>query len=264
MSGTGRPRITFPDLLREYERRDMHEARRPAPSSAADLLGPGLAPQAVQLSDWSDDSIGFTGFYYSQPGALNSPDPALFWIGTSITDPAGTGVQRVTAYDDGQFGIDLYPAWPGVTYTRGFNTAGGTSRLYSAWVPERRTWNLSLGFDAVVTGTSAVNLGLTQVVDTFSTLEVYRVDVCLDVEHTGTLTRPFIGELWVGGVVQAAGMAFNAGGLDGARTHLSKTWLVSPLTPGATQFRVTGRIGTSADTYTAQAVESTMSMERVV
>lgn len=266
MSGTGRARVTFDDQLREYERRHYNQERRPAISSAADLLGPGIAPQSVELTDWNDESIGFNGFYFSRPGAGNSPDTARSWMGVSITDPDGTGYQQVTEYDDLAFGANLYPAWPGTSYTRAFNTAGGTTRLFSSWVPQNPTWYKALISDQTVVNTSVNQLGsLTQTIPTFSTAERYQVTASLDIMHTGTLTRDFVGELWVGGVVVGAQIVFNAAGLDGLRVACAKTWLVSPLAAGSTVFNLTGRIVSGAsDTYVVRNTHSTMSIVRIV
>lgn len=264
MSGTGRARITFGDQLREYERRHLNQERRPAPATAADLLGPGIGPQAVQLSDWNDDSIGFTGFYFSQPGSVNSPDTAKAWMGISISDPSGTGYQRVTEYDDQAYGsAGLYPAWPGVSYTRAFNTAGGTTRLFSAWKTDPQSWSVALGADVTVVTTTLVNLGISQTVSTYSTAEVYQVTVNLDISHTGTLSRTGVFELWVGGVVLGPQISFDAGGLDGLRLPCTRTWLVSPLGAASTVFKVTGRTVGGSDTFVVSAANSSMSIIRV-
>jgi len=265
MSGTGRVRVTFEDQLREYERRHLHEERRPLLTSAADVLGPGIAPQAVELADWNDESILFTGFYFSRPGAANSPDPAKAWLGLSMVDPSGTGYMRVTEYDDLAYGANLYPAWPGPAYTRAFNTAGGTTRLFSAWVPDAQTWYKSLTTDETVVDTTIHALGtLTQTIPTYSTAERYEVTASLDVMHTGTLDRSGVFELWVGGVVIGQQLVFASGGIDGLRIPCSKTWMVSPLAAGTTVFMLTGRVvGGPSDTFVVRNTHSTMSIVRV-
>lgn len=128
MNGTGRPAVDFADWMRSMERRLIALERRPAVHAAAQLLGPGIGPQATLTSDWNDEATLFNGMFYSAPGAQHSPDDARGWIGWSLVDADGSGYQRVASY-----GAD--PS-PGEAYTRGFTSLVGASRTFSAWVAE--------------------------------------------------------------------------------------------------------------------------------
>lgn len=87
------------DWFRQQEKRGMHEARRPRVTSASDLLGPGFAPFAVPLLDWNAPETNFNGFFFSEPGAANSPDNTKTWIGLVIVTPTGHGLQQVWSHD---------------------------------------------------------------------------------------------------------------------------------------------------------------------
>lgn len=114
---------TLDDWMRQQEKRTMREERRPRVTRPSDLLGPGIAPTAVEINDWSGPETAFNGFYYSKPGALHSPDSAKWWIGESVTQEGTYGFQRVTDYrsDTGA-----------LTMLRTFKLVGDT-RLFSPW-----------------------------------------------------------------------------------------------------------------------------------
>lgn len=124
---TGRPITSAPDWLRGQERRMRAQERRPAPRSAQELLGPGIGPSAVLVSDWNDDLTAFNGMFYSPVGALHSPDPTHGWIGWSLIDADGSGLQRVQRY-----GSDV----GGTAQIRGFTSPAGSTRVYTAWAAE--------------------------------------------------------------------------------------------------------------------------------
>lgn len=114
------------DWMRRQEKRVLHEERRPLVRKASDIMGPGLAPEAVEIPDWSGPETEFNGFYFSRPGALHSPDSDLWWIGTSISHDGSYGVQHVWDYRS-----DLEPP---AQMTRTFRLVGDI-RLFSPWSP---------------------------------------------------------------------------------------------------------------------------------
>lgn len=120
--------------MRSLEKRVLHEERRPQIRTAADLLGPGFGPYAVQISDWNAEETTFNGLWWSEAGALNSPDPAKQWMGNSEGNSDGTGTEHV---------VEVGPAaaTPPAEYTRGFTSVAG-GRSYAAWA---RTGGLPAG-----------------------------------------------------------------------------------------------------------------------
>lgn len=112
------------DWMRDKEKRLSNEEARPQIKQASDLMGPGLAPFAVKLSDWSSDEAAFNGIFYSDAGALNSPAPGASWIGTVYATADGRGIQQVRQLGGG--------AQPQAEYIRGFQSPLG-SRVYDAW-----------------------------------------------------------------------------------------------------------------------------------
>ena len=121
----GTTMITMDDWMRLMEKRILHEERRPLVRSASDIMGPGLAPTAVQLLDWNDPASAFNGLYWSAPGAINSPEVNTAWMGLSQVSEDGSGYQWVTDYA----GTSLPP----VVYMRRIKAVGGT-RTFSEWM----------------------------------------------------------------------------------------------------------------------------------
>lgn len=111
------------DWMRGLEKRVLHEERRPSIRSAADLLGPGYAPYAVETSNWNSDSAARNGLWWSAANSLNSPNAAKAWMGQTISNSDGTGYQILTEQTGGV---------PGAAQVRTFRTQGGI-RVYTAW-----------------------------------------------------------------------------------------------------------------------------------
>lgn len=125
----------------------MHEERRPSLRTAADLMGPGMGPFSVQVTDWNSATTVFNGMLHSLPGSFNSPDATRYWMGISQGNAEGSGLQRVSEYAGHTTDI----AWPRFTYLRKFSTpiaadedlterADGTAnRVWSPWRIEDNT-----------------------------------------------------------------------------------------------------------------------------
>lgn len=86
---------TAQDYISRLEKNALREARRPQPLSTAEILGPGVSARAVQIMDWNSEEATFNGNFWSAPGALNSPDAAVRWIGTVSAQDDFNGVQTV-------------------------------------------------------------------------------------------------------------------------------------------------------------------------
>jgi hypothetical protein len=90
------------DWMRDLERRLTHLERRPAVSTAAEILGPAIGPQARQVLDWNSDEACFNGWLWSDETALNVPSLGI-WIGMVITTSAGHGIQQVWSHEHSGF-----------------------------------------------------------------------------------------------------------------------------------------------------------------
>lgn len=116
------------DWMREMEKRLLHEERRPGVRTAADILGPGIAPYSIPITDWNSNETSFNGYFHSLPGALNTPSELRYWMGTSQATADGSGIQRVTEYQ----GVPLtYVVW-----VRRFSTPPGGTRIFTTWTME--------------------------------------------------------------------------------------------------------------------------------
>ena len=121
--------ITFKDWMRDMEKRVLNEERRPIIRAAADLMGPGAGPFAIETLDWNADETTFNGWFYSRPGAFNSPDSGEYWIGTTEGIADGNGYELIRQYDP-VTGLDV----SGDSYVRFFYTLPGTGqRMYTEW-----------------------------------------------------------------------------------------------------------------------------------
>lgn len=124
---SGRQPLSFQDWQTDIEKRALSQERRPQIRNASDLLGPGIAANAVQLSDWDDEATAFNGLFYSEPGALNGPDNSSYWMGVVEVTEAGFGFQRVRRYFSA-VGSQMLEEWG-----RTFADPGSGARDYSAW-----------------------------------------------------------------------------------------------------------------------------------
>jgi hypothetical protein len=115
--------------MRDVEKRILHEERRPNIKSASDLLGPGLAPFSIWISDWNAPETTFNGLFHSEPGAFNTPVAGRYWMGSSQATADGYGLQRVTEYR----GYTTDVVWPRQTYVRKFFTVAESQRQFSPW-----------------------------------------------------------------------------------------------------------------------------------
>lgn len=116
--------IDMGDWMRQQEKRTMREERRPHVTKASDIMGPGIAPRAVVITDWNSETArSFNGFFYSAIGADNSPDDTKAWLGLTLS--TGDHIQQV--------------AWShGVGVVEGFVRTGhehNASAEFSAWEP---------------------------------------------------------------------------------------------------------------------------------
>lgn len=116
---------TARDIVRSTDRRLAHQESRPQVREAADIMGPGLGPFAVEIQDWSSDEALFNGILFSRPNALNSPNFAQWWIGTVWATDDGHGLQQIRQF---QGGVQPRPEW-----LREF-APGGSGTSFGPWV----------------------------------------------------------------------------------------------------------------------------------
>jgi hypothetical protein len=124
----GRFNTSGGDLMRDLQKRIMHDQRRPAVTSAKDLLGPGFGPYVVEIFDWDQDSATYNGLWYSQPGATNSPLNDNYWMGMTEGTSNGFGLQWATRYR-----VDSGPWIPDMYVRRFYTPVDGVRRSYSNW-----------------------------------------------------------------------------------------------------------------------------------
>jgi hypothetical protein len=123
VNGTERP-ASMESWMRQQQRAAQAATRRPNITHASQIMGPGLAPHAVEIKDWSGAETEFNGFFFSRPGAFNSPDGTKWWIGQSISQVEGFGIQTAWDYRG--------TSSPPTVKTRRFSLVGA-ARVFSAW-----------------------------------------------------------------------------------------------------------------------------------
>lgn len=137
MTNSWRISTDFLSWMQQFEKRMMRVERRPAVTTAAQIMGPGAGPYAVLVNDWNAEEATFVGVFSSEPGAVHGPDedaglalPAddYYWMGETFADDFGYGFQRLTRYR-----IDP-PGDPGdwTPYARRFYLVGDLY-AYGAW-----------------------------------------------------------------------------------------------------------------------------------
>lgn len=119
--------MTGQDWARDMEKRVLHEERRPQIRTAADIMGPSQGPFAIKTDDWNSDEAAFNGILYSEPGALNSPDIAAYWMGDTMGTDEGFGIQHVWEYRATLLSDPIRH------FVRRFATVGVALRTYSSW-----------------------------------------------------------------------------------------------------------------------------------
>lgn len=130
MSGWGAA-TTGESYVQDTERRLNELGRRTRLPNAKQILGPGIAPWAVQVFDWNDERTLYNGIWYSEVGALNTPDDDFRWIGTTYATQDGRGVQIVRSMGVSVTGVD--------EYVRRFWTAAGATPTYGPWEAQGST-----------------------------------------------------------------------------------------------------------------------------
>jgi len=131
-----RTNIDAPDWMRDVEKRIMHEERRPFIGQPSDLMGPGLAPFAVETTDWDEDALAGNGFWWSGPGAQGTPNGVInqdWWMGQTIGNEDGFGLQWTQRYRPAGDPVDLMDMPPTPYIRRFYDPGAGGLRTYSAW-----------------------------------------------------------------------------------------------------------------------------------
>lgn len=70
--------------------------RRPVIRRASDLVGPGIAPTAVRVTDMNDILATYNGFFSCAEGAANAPTADDDYVGWVSGDAELGGVQHMT------------------------------------------------------------------------------------------------------------------------------------------------------------------------
>lgn len=115
--------------IRETEKRIANQERRPMVKRASDLLGPGIAPYAVQIDHWNADEATFNGTFWTAPGDTGAPDLTHWWVGQTEASSDGFGVQQVVTFHDSAL-------FPPITRRRQFYDPGNGNITYSNWVSQ--------------------------------------------------------------------------------------------------------------------------------
>jgi len=123
MNGWSTPNTGL-DAVGDLSRQVDQVMRRQRPPRASQILGPGIAPNAVRVVDWNGDETLFNGFYYSDVDAVNSPDGTKRWMGTNEVTTAYDGIQTVA-----EMGVAVPVEW-----RRTFTADAAGVRTFTAWV----------------------------------------------------------------------------------------------------------------------------------
>lgn len=96
-----RTEVTGADYFLHRQKEGNLSDRRPVIRKPSDLVGPGIAAQAVRIADFNDPLATFNGFFSAAAGALNAPNADEVFVGTVVGDAEFGGVQRFTGLTSG-------------------------------------------------------------------------------------------------------------------------------------------------------------------
>lgn len=96
MTENWRTAVDGQDYFGQQKKRVALEQRRPSIRKASDLVGPGISLYAVRLTDYNDILATYNGYYSSEAGATDAPDPVGIYVGTVVSDATLGGVQTFT------------------------------------------------------------------------------------------------------------------------------------------------------------------------
>lgn len=124
--------------------------RRPVIKKGSDLVGPGIAANAVRITDFDNLLATFNGYYSAAPGALGAPNTTEAFVGFVISDATLGGRQVFTGLTSG------------IEYSRTFTRSPVDPEAlgWSNWTGQRILPSLSSGTDTTLT---TVNSGVATV-----------------------------------------------------------------------------------------------------
>lgn len=104
--------------------------RRPVIRKPADLVGPGIAAEAVRIADFNNLLATYNGYFSAEIGAFGAPNDDEPFVGITVMDASLGGFQLFTGLGTG---VGL-----GATWRRRFirNPSDPESILWEAWVNE--------------------------------------------------------------------------------------------------------------------------------
>jgi len=120
-----RPVVNATDYLGGQKKRVEIEQRRPTIRKAADLVGPGIGPEAVRITDYNNLLATFNGYYSSAAGALNAPNATEAFVGQVISDAEFGGRQVFTGLTSGTEYVRTFTRSPTDAETIGWGLWSG-------------------------------------------------------------------------------------------------------------------------------------------
>ena len=106
----------------------LREERRPRVTSASDLLGPGFAPWAVQVQNWSGEVARRNGLFYGLEGAEASPEAGAKFLGVTVASTDGHAMQLLVSHG-------MMDPGPERVYVRSMHTHANQIPEFTAWTP---------------------------------------------------------------------------------------------------------------------------------
>lgn len=88
-----RTEVNAQDFFGNQKKQASLDNRRPVIRKPSDLVGPGIAANAIRLDDFNDHLATYDGFFSADVGALNAPNSTDAFVGTVTSDADLGGVQ---------------------------------------------------------------------------------------------------------------------------------------------------------------------------
>lgn len=120
----------FEGWMRAMEKRMAALERRPVVTTPQDLLGPSLGPWAVHIENANSDEASLNGFWHLHQDAANSPSNDYGWMGVTIAEATGWGVQIAYRVHDA---AGILATGSTGQIRRFFTPNGEVGRTYGSW-----------------------------------------------------------------------------------------------------------------------------------
>lgn len=127
-----RTEVNSGDYFSHQQKKLQIADRRPVIRKASDLVGPGIAPNSVRLTNFNDLLATYDGFFSADVGAASAPNDTDAFVGFVSSDTQLGGAQEFSSLSDGKVWQRVFtrsPLDPSAIYWGTWETSVETGRV---------------------------------------------------------------------------------------------------------------------------------------